>query len=402
MRLGIVPSVWAYGFGPVATSLAVAEEARERRHDVVVLGGPASLRIAHEHGFETRALPVPSAPAYPRNGVHRLGDVAASMGLADPLFVSEAINVEADAYRELRLDWVFHYYQLTCPVAARVASARVATLVTWPDHGMFRSGLFAGEEPEPDGCALAFAPALQEHGQEGIGDVGELLFDRSDLVFSPTYPEADPLVGRLPGVSYVGHVGWKAVETASVDWLEGWPSTGQTGVLLYAGIGDISLEEFVRSAVVSFAGSEFDVIVAAGPEARDVSSFTHSRSPNVRVEAVVPATSVLERCSALVCHGGTNTLMNGLKHGTPTLAFPGSDPERDYFVGRLEHLGLARRGTRALLTNGGLAGAVRALLAECGQGAPAVGPDGPALAGAAAIVDAMEARHRGTWSQLDR
>ena len=359
---------------------------------MVVLGNAASVLVATEYGFESRTLPTPTVPAYPPGRVHRLGDVAAALGLADAKFITHAVAVETSAYEELALDWVFHYYQLTCPVAARAAGARVATLVTWPDHGRFQSSLFSDCATSIDVCAKAFERTLRDHEQSSISDVGQLLFDRSDLAFSPTYPDTDRLVGSVAGVEYVGHVGWKTIEKDEPDWLLDWPRPGQLGLLLYAGVGDISIAQFVESANAAFGETEFDVVIAVGRAPTEHNMSQQSLSRNIRVEHVVPATSVLQRSNALVCHGGINTLMNAVKCGVPTLAFAERDPERLYFVERLEQLGIARNGRREHLTSGELAAAVRALVRECESAAEAFSATLPKLDGASAILDAMEGR----------
>jgi len=43
---------------------------------------------------------------------------------------------------------------------------------------------------------------------------------------------------------------------------------------------------------------------------------------NVRVERFVPQDEVLPRCAAVVCHGGSGTVLAALAHGVPLVCVP--------------------------------------------------------------------------------
>ena len=47
-----------------------------------------------------------------------------------------------------------------------------------------------------------------------------------------------------------------------------------------------------------------------------------ARSANVRIERYVPQSSVLPRCTAVVCHAGFSTLIGAFTHGLPALCLP--------------------------------------------------------------------------------
>jgi UDP:flavonoid glycosyltransferase YjiC (YdhE family) len=60
---------------------------------------------------------------------------------------------------------------------------------------------------------------------------------------------------------------------------------------------------------------------------------------NVRVERFVPQAEILPRCSAVVCHGGSGTVIGALAHGLPLVAIPiGADQPLN--AARCEALGV--------------------------------------------------------------
>jgi UDP:flavonoid glycosyltransferase YjiC (YdhE family) len=66
---------------------------------------------------------------------------------------------------------------------------------------------------------------------------------------------------------------------------------------------------------------------------------------NVSVERFVPQAQVLPRCSAVVCHGGSGTVLASLAHGVPVMCLPRG---ADQFANALN---VARVGAGAMLTD---------------------------------------------------
>ena len=63
--------------------------------------------------------------------------------------------------------------------------------------------------------------------------------------------------------------------------------------------------------------------------------------PHVRVERFVPQADILARCSAVVSHGGSGSVLGALAHGLPQVLIPmGADQPLN--AARCEQLGVAR------------------------------------------------------------
>lgn len=100
-------------------------------------------------------------------------------------------------------------------------------------------------------------------------------------------------------------------------------------------VGDLDGAVYVSFGTV-FPGWFPDVVSVAARGAADVgaptvvttgpsvtrSALTLPTAPHVRLEDYVPQGPVLDRCRAVVCHGGTGTTLGALARGVPVVAVP--------------------------------------------------------------------------------
>jgi UDP:flavonoid glycosyltransferase YjiC (YdhE family) len=89
------------------------------------------------------------------------------------------------------------------------------------------------------------------------------------------------------------------------------------------------------------------------------------RLERIRVERYVDQALVLPRCDAVVCHGGSGTLVGALAHGLPLVVIPlGAD--QPFNAARCAELGVARVLDPVSATPAEVHEAVAAVLAEPG------------------------------------
>jgi UDP:flavonoid glycosyltransferase YjiC (YdhE family) len=90
--------------------------------------------------------------------------------------------------------------------------------------------------------------------------------------------------------------------------------------LVYATLGTIwNRREFFADLLAALEGP-FAALVTTG---RDVDPAALGPvPPNVRVERFVPQADVLDRCDAVVTHGGSGTTLGALAHGLPLVLLP--------------------------------------------------------------------------------
>jgi UDP:flavonoid glycosyltransferase YjiC (YdhE family) len=78
--------------------------------------------------------------------------------------------------------------------------------------------------------------------------------------------------------------------------------------------------------VEAYAGEDYQVVITTGPELDPDRFRAASKAANIRLARYVPHSSIMPRASAVVSHGGFNTVMCALAHGVPMGFIPlGSD-----------------------------------------------------------------------------
>ncbi|TDB82919.1 glycosyltransferase [Actinomadura sp. KC216] len=147
----------------------------------------------------------------------------------------------------------------------------------------------------------------------GIDDLLDLRFsDHLVLIFSTGaligdisfFPDRFAFVGPALGRPATGPFPW--------DWLDGRPAALVTLGTLVGSSG----RRFLGAAADAVRELDIQAIFVAPPET------VADPPPNVLVRAHVPQLKLLERVSAVVCHGGHNTVSESLSQGLPLVVAP--------------------------------------------------------------------------------
>lgn len=144
----------------------------------------------------------------------------------------------------------------------------------------------------------------------------------------------------------------------------------------------------LRDTVLGAAAAADQVLVTVG---RDVKPGELGAVPDhVRVESFVPQAEVLPQCAAVVCHGGSGTVLAALAHGVPVVCIPQG---ADQFANAIN---VERVGAGLQLTNPSptdLSDAVTALRSEgVRAAAEAVADEIARLPAIDQVADAIEAQ----------
>ena len=70
------------------------------------------------------------------------------------------------------------------------------------------------------------------------------------------------------------------------------------------------------TVVDALAGDPLNLIVTTG------GVEVPSPHPGVHVESFIPQAAILPHCDAVICHGGSGTILGALAHGRPLLVLP--------------------------------------------------------------------------------
>ena len=113
------------------------------------------------------------------------------------------------------------------------------------------------------------------------------------------------------------------------------------GALVYATLGTVFNTEsgdLLDRLVQALAQLDTESVVTVGPYV-DPSELLPRAGGRVRVEQFVPQHEVLARCDAVVCHGGSGTLIAALSLGVPVVVLPMGADQPDN-ADRCEELGV--------------------------------------------------------------
>ncbi|MFG2003034.1 glycosyltransferase [Spirillospora sp. NPDC048911] len=307
--------------GHTNPTVAVAAELVQRGHDVAWVGHPDSLEPLLNPG--SRVYPAEDEAftarlAESRREWLRLRGPAALKFLWEELIVplghAMMPGVEA-AIEDFRPEVVISDQQvLAAPVAARLRGLPWVTSATT-----------SAEFTRP----LAGMPLVEEWVRDQIGefqldhgieDLLDLRFsDHLVLVFSTGaligdvsfFPDHFALVGPALGRPRGGEFPW--------EWLE----TGRRPAVLVS-LGTVNGpagERFFRAAADAVRGMDVQAVFVAP------AGMVADPPPNVLVRDHVPQLALLERMSAVVSHGGHNTVCETLANGLPLVVAPIRDDQ---------------------------------------------------------------------------
>ena len=360
------------GPGHLEPLMPIALAARAAGHTVAVAGRPSALRRASTLGLEVfgtardRERPEERTPLLPVDLEREARDLRVGFGRGNAREHAPAIRELCEAWRPdvLACDET----DFGSLIAAERLGLPYASVVT----------LAAGNFLRPDNLAETLDSVRAEHDLPPDRDL-EML--RRYLVLAPVAPSfRDPDFPPPPTLRFFrpGEPAPAVVPTdpPTVYFTLGTEFTLESGDLferVLAGLGELPV------AVVATIGSNLDPSVLGEVPA------------NARVERYVPQSSILPSASAVVCHGGSGSVLGALAHGIPLVLLPmGADQPLN--ADRCAALGVGRVLDVIAATPDDVRDAVSAVLSEPSYRAAAerIGDEFAALPGPAHAVELLE------------
>jgi UDP:flavonoid glycosyltransferase YjiC (YdhE family) len=291
------------GLGHVLPVLRTATELLARGHEVTWLAGPGNSDVIVDAGFDVTVAGMPvrdrlaeffrrypdtrSLPEDERRAV-------AFSKLFGELSAPPVVEALRPIAREWRPDVVLHD-------AAELAGPLVAASIGVPSvcHG------FGEIMPEKSirRTGEQMAPLWRESGlepDEYAGSYRGLYVD----IYPPSLRSQD-----------MAHV-------AATQLCRPADGVAASGGLVYVTFGTVwnVVDDGFHAAVQAAASLADEVLVTVGPAGDPASLGTVPA--NVVVERYVPQAEVLPRSAAVVCHGGSGTVLASLAHGVPVICLP--------------------------------------------------------------------------------
>lgn len=291
------------GFGHVQPILPLAMELRAQGHEVRWVAGEPGATAVAAAGFE-----VTVAGMAPRDRI-------AELNRRHPdLFTRPLAEARAIAFST-------HFGELAAPVMAQALGSVMAEWrpdVVVHDAAELGAPLAAASAGVPSVC-LGFGELVPARSALAAGDAVGPLWEAAGL-------EPDPYAGSYRGL-YVDIYppslrGEPMDHVPEVQSRRPATAVPATGPLVYVTFGTIfnEMDDGFRAAVLGAAAVADEVLVTVGPTG-DPAGLGPVPG-NVRVERFVPQEELLPRCAAVVCHGGSGTVLASLAHGLPLLCLP--------------------------------------------------------------------------------
>jgi UDP:flavonoid glycosyltransferase YjiC (YdhE family) len=154
-------------------------------------------------------------------------------------------------------------------------------------------------------------------------------------------------------------------DTLTGDELPPWVASLADRPTVYVTLGTIfnSAPGLFETLLDGLREEPFNVIVTVGPD-RDPDELG-TQPPNVRIERYIPQSLLFPHCDAVVCHGGSGTVLAALASGLPLLVIP-QGANQFWNAHRCAELGLGTFLDEAELTPEAVRRRVRTLLEEPG------------------------------------
>jgi UDP:flavonoid glycosyltransferase YjiC (YdhE family)/LPS sulfotransferase NodH len=156
-------------------------------------------------------------------------------------------------------------------------------------------------------------------------------------VIPPDLEIVDPL--PVPAVQRMRYVPWDGGTALAASSPPSQPGSRPLVLVTLGTVYNFESGVFIR-LLQAMEGEEVDVICTLGDGVED--EVLEAAPTNVRFERYLPHSQILPRCSAVLCHGGFNTVLGALCAGVPVVCVPlGSDQDFNAAICEREGFGLA-------------------------------------------------------------
>ena len=297
--------------------IPLARELERGGHSAIVATSASFAPALAEHGIDARTFDPdwmigPGDPVYDRTVGQPPG--ASSGSRSSPFFGFARVpdRSSVDQLLELARDWradviVREYSEFTGWVVARKLGVPLVT------HGI----VHRLRPPAEDGIVPLVGRLAELAGVQPPRDRDDLLgtayLDIVPPSFRCPWEHDQPLAHPTCPSSFDG-----PPPPDPLAWLD---ALGRTRPLVYVTLGNVFTQfpSLWRVVLAALTKLDLDGLVTTG----GIDPNQLGPSPaNVRIERYVPQSSVLPRCTAVVCHAGFNTLIGAFTHGLPALCLP--------------------------------------------------------------------------------
>ena len=238
-------------------------------------------------------------------------DVLKLTGNTDKCYLARAVEQLREIIQDGHFDAVYSEFNIASIIAAKAEDVPVFGSTSFPTQPSFAS--------DPSSVA-GLNRVLRSLSMDPVRSPEDILL-MPNVRFVPSCPELEPFPAESP-VIFTGPF---------IDLPESTPDTPRDAVVAYFGNGAVTPRRGFAVLAKALRGSGLDLYVAGLPESHAVHLHT---APRFDFSELLPRTAIF------VNHGGQNSMMDGIAHGSPQLICPGKVFERRFNAKAAERCGI--------------------------------------------------------------
>lgn len=238
-------------------------------------------------------------------------DVLKLTGNTDKCYLARAVEQLREIIQDGRFEAVYSEFNIASIIAAKAEDVPVFGSTSFPTQPSFAS--------DPSSVA-GLNRVLRSLSMDPVRSPEDILL-MPNVRFVPSCPELEPFPAESP-VIFTGPF---------IDLPESTPDTPRDAVVAYFGNGAVTPRRGFAVLAEALRGSGLDLYVAGLPESHAAHLHT---APRFDFSDLLPRTAIF------VNHGGQNSMMDGIAHGSPQLICPGKVFERRFNAKAAERCGI--------------------------------------------------------------
>ncbi len=238
-------------------------------------------------------------------------DVLKLTGNIDKCYLARAVEQLREIIQDGHFEAVYSEFNIASIIAAKAEDVPVFGSTSFPTQPSFAS--------DPSSVA-GLNRVLRSLSMDPVRSPEDILL-MPNVRFVPSCPELEPFPAESP-VIFTGPF---------IDLPESTPDTPRDAVVAYFGNGAVTPRRGFAVLAEALRGSGLDLYVAGLPESHAAHLHT---APRFDFSDLLPRTAIF------VNHGGQNSMMDGIAHGSPQLICPGKVFERRFNAKAAERCGI--------------------------------------------------------------
>lgn len=238
-------------------------------------------------------------------------DVLKLTGNTDKCYLARAVEQLREIIQDGCFEAVYSEFNIASIIAAKAEDVPVFGSTSFPTQPSFAS--------DPSSVA-GLNRVLRSLSMDPVRSPEDILL-MPNVRFVPSCPELEPFPAESP-VIFTGPF---------IDLPESTPDTPRDAVVAYFGNGTVTPRRGFAVLAEALRGSGLDLYVAGLPESHAAHLHT---APRFDFSDLLPRTAIF------VNHGGQNSMMDGIAHGSPQLICPGKVFERRFNAKAAERCGI--------------------------------------------------------------